>query len=158
MEQCSNTMIPIDDFNLVVSRDDEYGLGDGAVKTDKLCTCPKPLLSVWEICGSCRQAMHAMADDGLDYFSSLDSKVDFGKFDIETAPYELIPIVEGIVSKYDAPPCPREIVSYLRERPPNLLNKRLKPHFENFIWHIREKFARCHPIALSIARPLKCKP
>jgi hypothetical protein len=112
-------MNPINDFNLLVSRDYGYGLGNRLVNANKFCACLKPLLSVWEICGSCRDAMDAMANNGLNCFPAGETKLDLSKFAIDTAPYELIPDVERNVSKKDAPPRPREIVSYLRERPPN---------------------------------------
>jgi hypothetical protein len=86
VEECGNPMIPINDFNLLVSRDYGYGLGNGLVNANKFCICPKPLLSVWEICGSCRDAMHAMANDGLNCFPAGETKLDPSKFDIETAP------------------------------------------------------------------------
>jgi hypothetical protein len=98
-KECGNPMISINDFNLFVSRHYGYGLGNGLVNANKFCTCPEPLPSVWEICGCCSASMHAIANDVFKCQSVENGKFDFSKFDIDTAPYELVPDVKRNVSK-----------------------------------------------------------
>ena len=55
------TVVSVKNFDIPVPEHDDKRLGDGQVLNDVLCTYPKPMLSVLEICDHCRRLTIARA-------------------------------------------------------------------------------------------------
>lgn len=66
MYKGSNTMIAVDNFDFTSFNHSDNRGRDSIVVADKLCTCPKPLLTPSHACEHCWQTFYASLENGVD--------------------------------------------------------------------------------------------
>ena len=67
MQKSRDAMSSIDYLEFSVSDENYDGFGNGVIGSDEVCTCPKPLLTPFQICEYCRKTFNASIDHGLDH-------------------------------------------------------------------------------------------
>jgi len=83
MSKCGDPMVSINDIELFTTNDCDDRRGNAPISRDEICTCPKPILSIREVCSFCVRASRAKLDDGVKRELAAGRYFDFSKVDVD---------------------------------------------------------------------------
>ena len=136
MEQRSKSMMAVDDPDFRREQvSDDRQTGKPAVTADESCGCPKPLTSIFDICGWCIQSKGGVSDYPADSEDSLTIEDVLTRLYLLQIPLERRPIPNRQIAK-EFIPC------RCGQRKAVRAEVGLYPRLKYLLRHLRERFAR----------------